>query len=635
MFDALLIPFHWLIGLAGGGGGYGGGGSSGGGGGGFSGGGGSGSSGGGGSLPPEIAIPLFIGFVLYALWERHRKKQRGDDVRAVSGHGGPSAQRSAAVAADISATDATFAADHFCERAQTAFRAIQQAWCGHDLEPVQRFLSDGVHERFALQIAEQQRRGVVDEVSDITFTKTNLAAVSSDGAYQVLSLFIAGTVVDRQRDSRTGKYLRGVGSPVAFGEYWTFVRRVGSTSVEQGLIEGSCPNCGAPIPRSQATQCGHCQSWLRSGEHDWVLAEITQPSEWGRDQHDAVPGLAAMRTKDQSLHPQQLEDRASVVLIRWVMACQQQRASVLRKVATEACTDRLLAPGQARYADVAVGSVVTRGLIPGSDWDRAVVEVRWNASRVVGDGDDWTIGNRLPPRANLFVLRRRAGVTSAIDHALTSTNCQACGAPESDPAASVCAACGTPYGDDGQDWQLERVAVPYDPEIRQLLAAVEQPEQAASAPPTGVASGPSAASKAASAAPPKPTAPDANELMPWCVWVATADGEIAAAEGRALMKLADHLGLDHREMARQIGDERTPRDELPKPKDLEQGRIWLGHLARLAWSDGKLDKRELVILHQLGSEFGMVAADIKLVCNQAKTALFREARAARQAQRSR
>ena len=38
----------------------------------------------------------------------------------------------------------------------------------------------------------------------------------------------------------------------------------------------ACPNCGAPLAGGETIKCRYCGALVCSGEHDWVLAEITQ-----------------------------------------------------------------------------------------------------------------------------------------------------------------------------------------------------------------------------------------------------------------------------------------------------------------------------------------------------------------------
>ncbi len=66
-----------------------------------------------------------------------------------------------------------------------------------------------------------------------------------------------------------------------FTEYWVFIRRSNlKTKVKDGIFDRKCPNCGAPIKISVSGECKYCDANVVNGDHDWVLSEIVQRSEW-------------------------------------------------------------------------------------------------------------------------------------------------------------------------------------------------------------------------------------------------------------------------------------------------------------------------------------------------------------------
>ena len=78
-------------------------------------------------------------------------------------------------------------------------------------------------------------------------------------------------------------------------------------------MEGHCPNCGAPIDINQNANCQHCKAFLRSGEYDWVLCEITQECEWQATKTTNLPGIQQTVERDPDFNTQELEDRTSVM----------------------------------------------------------------------------------------------------------------------------------------------------------------------------------------------------------------------------------------------------------------------------------------------------------------------------------
>lgn len=157
LFDPALLPELLADVQAGGGGGFGGGRSSGGGG------------GGGGDgivwvlfqllrlafVYPLIGVPLLILAGIVAVigtqrgWWKHQEHviRRDAPLRR--------AQSSHQAAHTLQHSDTGFDEGRFLSRVARAFERAQSAWCAQELEPLRPFVSDGVFERFSLQIEEQ------------------------------------------------------------------------------------------------------------------------------------------------------------------------------------------------------------------------------------------------------------------------------------------------------------------------------------------------------------------------------------------------------------------------------------------------------------------------------------------------
>ena len=291
----LLIPAEALA-RAGGGEGYHGSSSHGGGGGGYHGGGGGGGGGGDNGLilwliiqlvsHPAVGIPvLVIVVLLYLYWQKQAQSGGpGAGFGPSPSDGSPSdamITNAAAWITDVRRNDPAFDENAFYARVRVAFDKIQQSWCAQNLTGVRPFISDAVHERFLLQIAEQRDKGYRDFMEGLQVLDLRMADIESDGIYDEIGVRIQAVSVDYHISLATGQRLSGSAYPEEFVEVWTFVRRQGAKTKDgPGLIEGNCPNCGAAIEMNQSAQCAHCKALLRSGEYDWVLTEITQASEW-------------------------------------------------------------------------------------------------------------------------------------------------------------------------------------------------------------------------------------------------------------------------------------------------------------------------------------------------------------------
>ncbi|MDB5172915.1 MAG: hypothetical protein JWO87_551 [Phycisphaerales bacterium] len=489
-FVLLMVP-EQAFGRAGGGEGYHG---SGGGGGGGHGGGGHGGGGGGGGgsgviwfiiqllfQHPAVGIPLLI-IVIALFYYFGRGNSSGGGGIVYSPAPALDASSKADAIGRVRQHDPNFDEAAFYQRVRVAFTKIQDAWSAQKLDTVRPFISDGVYERFILQFAEQKTEGWRDQMDGVQVHDVGIVELRSDGLFDELSMRIRASASDYRVSLADGKPIAGSAAPGQFVEIWSFLRRRGAITQANraGLIEGNCPNCGAPVELNQAANCTHCKALLRSGEYDWVLSEITQESEWEGERHGFEPGVEALRSSDADFNAVEMEDRASVMFWRKATADRLGKIDPLRKVASEPFCQTYgaqLRPAQGGqrsfYGKCAVGSVSLLGVLSDDQGDRAVAEVRWTGTLMAAVPGQ-------PPRPSageqtifsLFVLWRQPGSKTDAGKGISSAHCPSCGAPASGGASSACDFCGCVLNDGAHGWVLADVTYRSDAAGQQLLAAL-------------------------------------------------------------------------------------------------------------------------------------------------------------------
>jgi tellurite resistance protein len=636
LFLHAVAPFAVLASQAGGGGSFGGG----------RGGGGHGD---GGGLPielvfwllrlafayPVIGIPLLIGVVVvFSMgakrgWWRHQENviQRARPARAAYAQ----AQRTAALKRE----DPAFDENAFLARVDAAFRKAQSAWCAQELEPLRPFVSDGVFERFSLQIAEQRAAGWRQGMDGLVVERPFVQSFEAGRRFDTLTLRIGFTADIHRVDLASGKRISGSELPRDhFEECWSFVRRRGAkTKTAAGLIEGQCPNCGAPLAINQSAKCASCQALVRSGEFDWVLAEITQASEWTAEDEAAVAGLAQYAQRDPGVSSQLLEDRVSVAFWRWSDAARLRSAEPLARVATEDfCaqeTQRFAAAissGSRVYlGDRAVGSVRTRGLLAGAERDRVVVEVVWDGRFARADRDgEVQFDERRSLRRTLFVLERRAGATSDASEAFASARCPNCGAHDAGGTDPRCPYCSAPRTGGRMQWLVADIVEQGDAKYGALLRECDVVRARSTAAPT--------VAPAAKLVDAHPTAPAAGGLLSWAIAAARADGEFDVRERQAIEALADKLGAP-RERLDLLLSTRPEELAAPKPANRDEARAWLERLCELALADGTVPRSEQALLRDAAKAFGLSQEELADAFDGARQRLYRESKQARAAER--
>lgn len=478
--------------------------------------------------------------------------------------------------------------DAFLRRVSHAFRVLQGAWNKQDLTPVRPLVSDAIHERSCLQIAELKRRGLRDILEDLIVQEKAIAQVDLTEHFQTITVRFRASARSYRVDAEE-HLVSGHEFPQSFVEYWSFVRRPGAATLASGgLLEGNCPNCGTPLHLNETGICRSCNAKVWSARYDWVLTEITHESEWRARPHRDVPGVATLSKNDPAFCLQQLQDRVSAAFWRRVTAWQAGDVTMLRNVATADYCQALaeeLAPdpdGTRRIpAEVTVGAVQTEGILCESPLDKVLVRINWSSSAECLFPD----GARRPIihmgfRVSFFLLTRKHGAQGSLDDGLSSSHCRGCGAPTTASNSAVCEHCGRPLVDEDQDWLLAGVYFEDEPLVAALLARFRE---------IGKRTGPSSG----------------RELVAWMVQVMAADDRIEDEERALLGAVAAKHGVTESELEPLVAAARADKLELELPHNSRTARDWLAAMAEMALADGELSDEERKVMETLGRRLGL------------------------------
>lgn len=603
-----------------------------GGGGSFSGGGGGGSSFGGGSgggsdgwiffylielvfRAPLIGIPLLV-LVLYVMAKSGGLANQQRKGRAIGRASQALRNRQVPVSwSGLLASDPEFQPERLVERVSSAFYRAQAGWCNQDLTDVEPFLSDGVHERFSLQIAGQRTEGWRQSMGHTKHDTISFLQVESDANYDSVTLRIPFRSLISKESLLTGKPLPGSTiEKTQFVECWTFVRRVGAkTRTTKGLMEGMCPNCGADLAMNRASVCKTCGCYAKSGEFDWVLTEISQESVWQPTSRTTVPGFAACQEGDPGLSLELLEDKASVAFWRMCAADQAQSVEPLLRIGTpKFCADyeqrfeqRKTSTWQYK-ADCAVGSIQTLGILPDDEQHIALVEVHWDGVRVAVDQEGRHIKRRERHlQRTVLLFTRNADATSDLRTTFTTGSCPNCGARDQGGIDPICPYCEAPRAEGKSSWQLGGAEYRTSPKVQKLLARL--PRLAARKEPVGTLS--------------------PRTLLTWAISLAQADGQVTPKELAGLQNIAKRAGVDTEILDAMLRSGST--DVEPEhPRDPSQARDWLASLIRLALADGVLVGQEQQFLKRAATHLKIQSSEFKSMLKKQRDDLYLQAKRA-------
>jgi hypothetical protein len=335
---------------------------------------------------------------------------------------------------------------------------------------------------------------------------------------------------------------------------------------------------------------------------------------------------------DPGFNVQHLEDRASVVFWRKVMADRLGQIDPLAKMASpefcEPYASTLTAlDGSRRYVgDCAVGSVDVRGVLSKPPRDAVLVEIRWSGTEFVAErGQPPKRSKRGLAVRQLFVFGRNSGVVTDVGSSVSSSHCPGCGAPESDLTSNACQFCGEVLNDGSHDWVLDQILAMNSPEAQQWLRQLAA-ETVVEAQVIGPATGP------VSSQADEP--PRGKELLIWMVKMALADQQLDDRERKLLVRMAENQQVPLDELNALVLSAEQGTLEAPTPANREQGREWLVAMADMSVRDGKVQAAEYQMLRQVGAKLNWTDYDIKRLLRERHTRMYQAARQDLRAARS-
>lgn len=349
--------------------------------------------------------------------------------------------------------DPDFSPEKFMEKSKTIAERLQQAWSDGDMIPVRNYVSQGIFNRFRLQLELMvEDEGVRNLMSDYKVMKVSVLALSASKSYQTLhvSLYASArdvTVAAGASDEQKQKSLAATPKE-AFTEVYSFTRKLGvKTNTSKDWLKGECPNCGyVPENFSENNKCRSCGSIYNSGEFDWVLSEITQLEEWKEDSSREIEGLAELEGSNLSINREVIEDRASYLFWRWIYARVKGTPKPLARDTTPGFL-KGFDPKPDKMYDIAVGAVDLVSVALQGEEAIAMVKVLW--SRATQKGAE--------PyhQEHMFMLTMPVALKNP--YGLADHSCDNCGAPLPETDALKCTYCGSELPVVVSDWLLAKI----------------------------------------------------------------------------------------------------------------------------------------------------------------------------------
>ncbi len=229
-----------------------------------------------GPLPGLILLIVIV--ILIIMAKKHGKLPNLSRVLNNSTSAPIGVDNTLNIAKEIRKTDPNFSEDKFIGWAREVFIKIQQAWSDRDWKLIRPFESENLFNQHRTQLDEYIKNHKINKIEKININYCTLREFKIDGDKEVLVVELHAIMRDYVIDDRTQKVLESNPNKDWHMNYlMTFNRKVG-VKTELGVSNKSttnCPNCGAPTEITSSGQCSYCKSIITTGEHDWVLSNIT------------------------------------------------------------------------------------------------------------------------------------------------------------------------------------------------------------------------------------------------------------------------------------------------------------------------------------------------------------------------
>lgn len=179
--------------------------------------------------------------------------------------------------------DSDFDQQKFKTHSKKVFMAVQKGWTKRDQEVCRAFMAEEVYQSHQMQIDNMLDEKIINKLTNIVVGSMDFARVDLDNEYHKITMKVRASMKDyKVHEDKPNTVIEGAKtqSPT-FTEYWVFIRKASvKTKAKDGIMDKKCPNCGAPIDVSVAGVCKYCDANIVNGDHDWILSEIIQKSEW-------------------------------------------------------------------------------------------------------------------------------------------------------------------------------------------------------------------------------------------------------------------------------------------------------------------------------------------------------------------
>lgn len=174
--------------------------------------------------------------------------------------------------------DPNFSEEKFIGWTKEVFITLQNAWTERDWSKIRPFEKEELYRQHEQQLKEYINNGTINVIERINIKQAYMHLYERDAQYEYLVVYMETRMNDYVIDEKTREVVKGDKNIEHHLNYQlTFMRKTGvkTNPARSNNSTVSCPHCGAPVTITSAGKCEYCDFIITTGEHDWVLSDLS------------------------------------------------------------------------------------------------------------------------------------------------------------------------------------------------------------------------------------------------------------------------------------------------------------------------------------------------------------------------
>lgn len=359
-----------------------------------------------------------------------------------------------------------FSKEKFIKKVNKAFMEIQDAWTKKDLTKVRRYISDSVYQRFNVQFEMMNRLGQTDFISGLKIISTVIDKYETDGNYDIIHVAVMASIKDSSKSEKFPALNES--SQEQFIEYWSFIRRKNKDQFDM-YSEERCPSCGSPLDydMGEVSKCQNCGVITNKGDYDWVLAEITQMTDYYEEKElrtnkKLKEKLQNLTERYEDFSVQHIEDKISNGYLQILKAVAFNKPEGMRRFVSDDLYSKLTdTKEEFLFSRLYLNYVKLIDYTQEKNKDILAIRIKSSYKRVkINNNKLKILDGFMKSRVEILMLERDTNAINKGD--LFSHSCPNCGGPLEDTTDINCPYCGSVLTNSTNDWIIKDILSPVE-----------------------------------------------------------------------------------------------------------------------------------------------------------------------------